>query len=127
MTGTKQAEPKLHKKPYRPNSIQRLTVTTRLVIEYLLYAANNLDSDEVYGYQIYQEVGMRLPTIYKILEKLRNAGMASLRIETAEEIRNDGVNYRPSRRFYRLTPEGIIRARAILFAPENANADNETL
>lgn len=83
----------------------RITQATLDVIEALLDA----DGFNLHGWAIMKATRRAGPTVYKILERLAQAQW----VTAFWEDRADEPN-RPRRRFYRLTPDGAVRARALL-------------
>jgi DNA-binding PadR family transcriptional regulator len=87
-----------------PDGPVRITQPLLDVIDVLLAAADG----ERHGWAIMKAAGRSGPTVYKILERLAEAGWLTSRWdETAEP----GL---PRRRYYRLTGEGVTKARAVL-------------
>jgi DNA-binding PadR family transcriptional regulator len=82
----------------------RVTKPLLAVLEALLSA----DDYEAHGWAIMKATGRSGPTIYKILERLAEAKWVTFRWEDEVE------PGRPRRRYYRLTPNGVARARAII-------------
>jgi PadR family transcriptional regulator PadR len=64
---------------------------------------------ELHGWRIMKITGRSGPTVYKILERLSGAGLVSERWE--DRPIEDG---KPRRRYYRLTPNGVVRAQGLL-------------
>jgi len=83
-----------------------VTQPTLDVLEALL----NAGGSELHGWVIIKETGRAGPTVYRVLERLREAGLVECRWEDLVVEAN-----RPRRRFYRLTPNGVERARALLW------------
>jgi DNA-binding PadR family transcriptional regulator len=88
-----------------PSGLERITQPTLDVLEALLDA----DDFQLHGWAIMKATRRAGPTVYKILERLAHAHWVTARWED----RADEPN-RPRRRFYRLTPDGAVRARALL-------------
>jgi PadR family transcriptional regulator PadR len=65
---------------------------------------------EMYGLQIGQEAGLASGTIHPILARLEACGWLE---SSWEELGQEAVG-RPRRRFYRLTPDGAVRAAGAL-------------
>ena len=84
--------------------LSRVTDATLDVLEALIGPG-----DELYGYKIAQRSGRKTGVIYPILDRLEEAGW----IESAWE-RAHRDERGPRRRFYRLTPDGLGAARALL-------------
>jgi PadR family transcriptional regulator PadR len=82
----------------------RITQPLLAVLEVLLDA----DDNELHGWAIMKTTGRSGPTIYKILERLAEAGWVTSRWE------EDTEPGRPRRRYYRLTPHGALEARVII-------------
>jgi PadR family transcriptional regulator PadR len=74
----------------------RLTMPTRLVLDILLAAGDDL----LWGYRICEQAGLGSGTVYPILERLEEAGW----IEGTWEA--DQPGNRPRRRFYAVTGTG---------------------
>jgi PadR family transcriptional regulator, regulatory protein PadR len=84
----------------------RMTIPTRLVLEFLL-----ADPDqERYGLEIGTAAGLPSGTVHPILARLEGAGWLSSRWEDVD-VRAEG---RPARRYYGLTAEGVVAAGAAL-------------
>lgn len=83
----------------------RITQPTLDVLEALLGA----DGFELHGWTIIKVTKRAGPTVYKILERLKDAGWVTARWEEPgpEETR-------PRRRYYRLTHTGLERARILV-------------
>lgn len=77
------------------------------VLEVFLQATG--DDAEVHGWAILKETKRTGPTVYGVLDRLEDAGWVIGRWET----QNPHAN-KPRRRLYRLTPDGISAARALL-------------
>lgn len=85
--------------------MERVTQPTLDVLEALLGA----EDLELHGWAIMKATGRSGPTVYKILERLSGAGLVSERWE--DRPIEDG---KPRRRYYRLTPHGVVRAQGLL-------------
>ncbi|MDR7275185.1 PadR family transcriptional regulator [Catenuloplanes atrovinosus] len=85
----------------------RATLQTRLVLETLLADP----PAELYGLQIVDATGLPPGTIYPILARLESAEWVTSRWEDGEHAEG-----RPRRRYYRLTPDSVEPARALLAA-----------
>lgn len=83
----------------------RVTQPLMDVLEVLLAAEDH----ELHGWAIMKATKRSGPTIYKILERLATSGWVSWRWE---EQSSDATG--PRKRFYRLTPNGLVKAAAIL-------------
>ncbi|AGL14925.1 PadR family transcriptional regulator [Actinoplanes sp. N902-109] len=64
-------------------------------------------ASERYGLQIMQATGLPSGTLYPILVRLERAGWVGSRWEDVDP----AAEGRPSRRYYRLTAEGVTEAR----------------
>ena len=62
---------------------------------------------ERYGLQLMQDTGLPSGTLYPILVRLERAGWVASRWEDIDP----AVEGRPTRRYYRLTGEGVTEAR----------------
>ncbi len=89
------------------DGIERVTEPTLDVLEALLSA----DGFELHGWAIIKTTGRSGPTVYKILERISGAGLVTERWE--DRPAEDG---KPRRRYYRLTPTGVVRAESLLAA-----------
>lgn len=83
-----------------------MTIPTQLVLERFLADP----TAEVYGLELGQGVGLPSGTIHPILARLEAVGWVSSRWEDVDP-RQQG---RPARRYYRLTGDGALAARAAL-------------
>jgi len=83
----------------------RVTATTLDVLQALLDAGG----DELHGWAITRATRLSSPTVYKILERLTSVGWV---LRRWEELPPD--TSRPRRRFYRLTADGAVKARALI-------------
>jgi PadR family transcriptional regulator, regulatory protein PadR len=84
----------------------RMTMTTQAVLRALL----EHPADEMYGLEICAKAGLPSGTIHPILARLEKAEWLESRWEDTDP-REQG---RPRRRYYRLSPDGAVRARAAL-------------
>jgi PadR family transcriptional regulator PadR len=84
----------------------RMTLTTQLVLRALL----EQPAQEMYGLEICARAGLPSGTIHPILARLEKAEWLESRWEDADP-RQEG---RPRRRYYRLSPDGAVRARNAL-------------
>lgn len=91
----------------------RATLQTRLVLQTLLTDPD----EELYGLQIVDATGLPPGTIYPILARLEGAGWVTSRWE--EGAHAEG---RPRRRYYRVTPDSVAPARALLADSERRRA-----
>lgn len=80
----------------------RVTDATLDVLEALLGP-----DDELYGFKIAQEIGRATGSVFPILARLEKMGWAVSEWETSEKSGS-------RRRFYRLSPDGVAGARAVL-------------
>jgi DNA-binding PadR family transcriptional regulator len=62
---------------------------------------------ERYGLQLMQATGLPSGTLYPILVRLERAGW----VESRWEQTDPAAEGRPTRRYYRLTPDGVVAAR----------------
>jgi DNA-binding PadR family transcriptional regulator len=65
--------------------------------------------EELYGLMIAQNAGRKAGSVYPILARLEEAGW----VESCWE-REERAERGPRRRFYRLSPDGLAAARALL-------------
>lgn len=84
----------------------RMTITTQLVLRALLATPGR----ELYGYEIMQAAGLKSGLVYPILARLEDAGWITGR---AEQI-DSHTEKRPPRRYYRITEDGAVQARAAM-------------
>jgi len=82
----------------------RVTPATLDVLEALMGPG-----EELYGLRIAQNAGRKTGTVYPILARLEEAGW----VESSWEREEQG-DRGPRRRFYRLSPDGLGEARALL-------------
>lgn len=75
----------------------------------VLSALLGADGFELHGWAIIKTTQRSGPTVYKILERFTAAGLVTARWETEHPDGN-----KPRRRFYTLTPNGVVHARALL-------------
>jgi DNA-binding PadR family transcriptional regulator len=87
--------------------LQRITQPTLDVLEVLLRAFD--DHIHIHGWAIMKETKRAGPTVYRALDRLEDAGLI---VGEWEELGPDQPG--PRRRFYRLTPEGVPAAQALL-------------
>ena len=83
-----------------------MTMATQLVLRALLADP----ADELYGSEIGGAAGLMSGTVHPILARLEAAGWVESRWEDVDP----QVAGRPARRYYRLTGEGVLQARAEL-------------
>ena len=84
----------------------RMTIPTQLVLRFLLEEPG----EERYGYEIGESAGLPSGTVHPILARLEGAGWLA---STVEDVDATAAG-RPARRYYRLTPDGVL-------APETAS------
>lgn len=85
----------------------RVTRPLLAVAEVLVQA---FDEDaEVYGWSILKATGLSGPTVYGVLDRLEDAGWIIGRWEDGHPEPS-----KPRRRFYRLTPTGVVAVRDLL-------------
>ncbi|MEV4703428.1 PadR family transcriptional regulator [Actinoplanes sp. NPDC049316] len=84
----------------------RMTVTTARVLAVLL---TEPEADR-YGLDLMRATGLSSGSLYPILHRLQEAGWLSARWEEIDP----AAEGRPARRFYRLTPDGVVQARQAL-------------
>ncbi len=81
----------------------RMTTSVLKVVAALLAEAET----ERYGLQLMQDTGLPSGTLYPILVRLERAGWVASRWEDVDPV----AEGRPTRRYYRLTGEGVVEAR----------------
>ena len=91
-------------------SLSRVTPATLDVLEALMGP-----DDELYGLKIAQNAGRKAGSVYPILARLEEAGWVESSWEQEERDERG-----PRRRFYRLSPEGLTAARAVLIQRRGA-------
>jgi DNA-binding PadR family transcriptional regulator len=84
----------------------RMTIPTQLVLEGLLAEPER----ELYGVEIGELAQLRSGTVHPILARLEGVGWLTSRWEDIDP----QVEGRPPRRYYRLTADGLLAARAAL-------------
>ena len=84
----------------------RMTTTTQLVLDVLL----DDPAAERYGLEVGSAAGLPSGTVHPILARLEGVGWVQSRWEDVDP-REEG---RPARRYYRLTADGLVAARAAL-------------
>ena len=84
--------------------LSRVTPATLDVLEALMGP-----DEELYGLKIAQNAGRKAGSVYPILARLEEAGW----VESSWE-REERDERGPRRRFYRLCPDGLAGARALL-------------
>jgi PadR family transcriptional regulator PadR len=85
-------------------SLSRVTPATLDVLEALMGP-----DDDLYGYKIALLADRKTGVVYPILDRLEEAGWVDSHWERAERGERG-----PRRRFYRLNPDGLSAARALL-------------
>ena len=83
-----------------------MTIPTQLVLEALVVDPGR----ELYGVEIGELATLRSGTVHPILARLEGVGWLSSRWEAIDP----QVEGRPPRRYYRLTADGALAARAAL-------------
>ncbi len=83
-----------------------MTIPTQRVLEALLHDPER----ELYGVEIGEAAELRSGTVHPILARLEGLGWLQSRWEDVDP----QVEGRPARRYYRLTAEGALAARAAL-------------
>ncbi|MEU5878392.1 helix-turn-helix transcriptional regulator [Spirillospora sp. NPDC047279] len=89
------------------SGIERITGPLLDVIEQLFDAHQR--GVELHGWPIVQSTKRAGPTVYRVLDRLEDAGWVTARWEE-----QDPELTRPRRRFYRLTPNGVAEVRSLL-------------
>ena len=89
----------------------RLTRTSRLVLEALVDGFE----DDLWGLKICNVAGLPSGTVYPLLSRLEDIGWVQARWERDEDSPTRSTG--PRRRFYTLTPDGLVAARTALAAP----------
>ncbi|SRR6266567_925143 len=84
--------------------LSRVTPATLDVLEALMGP-----DEELYGLKIAQNAGRKAGSVYPILARLEEAGWVESSWESEERDERG-----PRRRFYRLDPDGLAAARALL-------------
>jgi DNA-binding PadR family transcriptional regulator len=84
----------------------RITVPVARVLSALLA---DPDADR-YGLDLMGDTGLPSGTLYPILQRLQRAGWVDARWEDIDPV----ASGRPARRYYRLTPDGVVAARQAL-------------
>jgi PadR family transcriptional regulator PadR len=80
----------------------------RITKPLLAILAELMEGGEMHGWQIAKSTGRHGPTVYRVLERLNDAGWLTARWE------DDTPPGTPRRRYYRLTEQGMERARELL-------------
>jgi len=86
----------------------RMTASVIAVLSAFLADPN----DERYGLDLMKDTGLASGTLYPILARLERAGW----VGAAWEDIDPAVEGRPGRRYYRMTPDGVVSARHELAA-----------
>ena len=84
---------------------------------------------EIHGYALARELARleesRLPmsqsTLYRALRRLEERGALESRWESSEEVEEEGRD-RPPRRYYKVTPNGVMMARAAVQGAERTKS-----
>lgn len=85
---------------------QRLTRSTRLILEFLL--ERHLEPDGLtWGFEIANDTGLKGGTVYPVLSRLLDEGWL-------EAFWDNGTSSGPRRRMYRLTSSGATAAARLL-------------
>lgn len=84
----------------------RLTVPVAKVLAAFLAEP----ADDRYGLDLMKVTGLPSGTLYPILQRLQQSGWVAAQWEVMDPV----AEGRPARRYYRLTAEGVERARAAL-------------
>ncbi|MGW2310779.1 PadR family transcriptional regulator [Actinomadura luteofluorescens] len=100
-------------------SIERVTRPLLDVLEVLLEA--HREKTELHGWLIIKETGRAGPTVYRVLDRLEDSKWV-----TSEWEDSTHESGRPRRRMYRLTPEGLASATALL-RERRPNASDRTV
>jgi PadR family transcriptional regulator len=91
------------------NSLVRITAPLLDVLEILIDAFE--DGIEVHGWAIVKATRRSGPTVYGVVDRLEDAGWITGHWEDDNPEPN-----KPRRRLYRLTPNGVVHARALVSA-----------
>jgi PadR family transcriptional regulator PadR len=84
----------------------RMTMATQRVLHAMLTSAHS----EHYGLELMRATGLKSGTLYPILSRLEESGL----VEGHWEEVDASAEGRPRRRLYKLTPDGVLRARQII-------------
>jgi PadR family transcriptional regulator PadR len=80
----------------------RMTSTTIAVLEVLLDGEN----EDLHGLEICRRTGLKSGTVYPIMDRLRRGGWVNARWEDDADWQNEvDSQWRPRRRYYRLTKQ----------------------
>jgi DNA-binding PadR family transcriptional regulator len=90
--------------------LSRVTPATLDVLEALMGP-----DEESYGLKIAQNAGRKVGSVYPILARLEETGW----VDSCWE-REERAERGPRRRFYRLSPDGLVAARALLMERRGA-------
>jgi PadR family transcriptional regulator PadR len=74
----------------------------------ILQAFLDAPAEEIYGFALSQATGLKAGTLYPVLQRLLEEGWLTARWEDIDE----SAEGRRRRRYYRLTADGEIEARA---------------
>ncbi|WP_103563923.1 PadR family transcriptional regulator [Actinomadura rubteroloni] len=89
------------------SGVQRVTGPLLDVLEALVEVYRQ--DGEVHGWDLMKTTRRAGPTVYRVLDRLEDAGWVAARWEDAAPDPS-----RPRRRFYRLNPDGLAAARTLL-------------
>lgn len=84
----------------------RMTIPAQLVLQVLLEDPQR----ELYGRELGEAAGLASGTVHPILARFEATGWLESRWEDVDA----SAEGRPARRYYRLTPDGAVRARDAL-------------
>jgi DNA-binding PadR family transcriptional regulator len=90
-----------------PAGIRRVTAPTLAVLDALLAAGPDT---ELHGWAIIKATGHAGPTVYKILQRLADSALLTVRWDDTTQQPGEP----PRRRYYTLTPAGAEQARELL-------------
>ncbi|HEX8627176.1 MAG TPA: PadR family transcriptional regulator [Catenuloplanes sp.] len=88
------------------------TIRITMAVAQVLAALCDDPSAQRYGLELIRATGQPSGTIYPILTRLQRAGW----VEASWEQVDPAEQGRPARRYYRLTPDGVVSARVELAA-----------
>lgn len=80
----------------------------------VLNAMLDAPSDQHWGYELQKTTGLRSGALYPILRRLHENGWVEDGWEDPAEIEG-----RPPRRYYTLTPDGLVQARTLIARPDS--------
>lgn len=95
--------------------MERLSRVTPATLDILEVLTNT--EDDLHGFAIAQQAGRPTGSTYPILARLEHAGWLNSHWETQNP--QEGL---PRRRFYRLRPDGLRAARALLLERRGSNS-----